>query len=259
MEQVEQALRKAREQGQTTARGFFRRAWGRDRESASFAYTQTRTDHLVPEILERNRVVAAQFQHPLTDVYRTLRAQVLQALHHDGKTTIGITSTNPDEGKTLTAVNLAIATAMDENKTVLLVDADLREPGVAGCLGIDPLYGLEDYLTGTATITDCLVNPGIERLAILPAKTRMGNSAELLASSNMLQLVWELKTRYPNRLIIYDLPPVLTVSDTISFLPAIESTLLVVRDGATRTSDLSRALHLLANHNLIGTVLNAAQ
>jgi Mrp family chromosome partitioning ATPase len=86
----------------------------------------------------------------------------------------------------------------------------------------------------------------------------MSNSAELLASANMLQLVWELKTRYPNRLIIYDLPPVLTVSDTISFLPAIEATLLVVRDGATRTAELGRALHLLSNHSLIGTVLNAA-
>jgi Mrp family chromosome partitioning ATPase len=83
-----------------------------------------------------------------------LRAQVLQALEARDKTTIGITSANHGEGKTLTAVNLAIAMAMDVNHNVLLVDADLRSPGVASCLGLEPALGVSDYLIGNAAIAD---------------------------------------------------------------------------------------------------------
>jgi exopolysaccharide/PEP-CTERM locus tyrosine autokinase len=219
---------------------------------------QTRCVSLTPTLLRAHRIVSTEVQHPVTDVYRSLRAQVLHALHSRDKTTIGITSANHGEGKTLTAINLAIAMAMDVNHTVLLVDADLRNPGVADCLGIEPTPGLSDFLIGAAAIADCLIHPRIERLTILPAKSRIGNSAELLSSPQMLYLAGELKERYPDRLIIYDLPPILTVGDAIGFLPAVDTTLLVVRDGATRATELNHALQLLAGYNLIGTVLNAA-
>ncbi|MET1028789.1 MAG: hypothetical protein ABWY00_16590 [Dongiaceae bacterium] len=209
-------------------------------------------------VLEANRVIAAQQHHPLTDVYRSLRTRVLQALRTLDKTTLGITSANAGEGKTLTAVNLAIAMAMDVNQTVLLVDANLRNPGVADCLGLAPRFGLSDYLGGKASIPDCLINPGIDRLSIFPSRGRIENSAEILTSPRMAQLVEELRHRYPDRLVLYDLPPVLKGADTIGLLPLIEATLLVVRDGTTRTRELSRALDLLNKHNLIGTVLNAA-
>jgi Mrp family chromosome partitioning ATPase len=208
--------------------------------------------------LERNRVIATSLTHPVTDVYRSLRAQVLRGLARLDRTTLGITSAGPGEGKTLTAVNLAISIAMDVNQTVMLVDADLRDPGVASCLGFAPELGLDDYLAGRASIADCLVNPGIERLSILPTRGRAGNSAELLASPQMAQLARELKGRYPDRLILYDLPPLLTSGDTLGFLSSVEATLLVVREGVARAADLKRAAALLAEHNLVGTVLNAA-
>jgi capsular exopolysaccharide synthesis family protein len=257
MEQVEQAFRRAREQRDILDR--MRSLNGATQNAATsiaVAPKETKTVALTPSVLEANRLVAAQLHHPLTDVYRSLRAQVLQALEHLNKTTLGITSVNHREGKTLTAVNLAVAIAMDVNQTVLLVDADLRNPGIANCLGLKPSLGLSEYLTGKATIPDCLINPGIERLSILPAWSRIGNSAELLASPKMSELAGELKNRYPDRLIIYDLPPILTVGDTLGFLPSIETTLLVVRDGAVRPRELSRVLDLLNNHNLIGAVLN---
>jgi exopolysaccharide/PEP-CTERM locus tyrosine autokinase len=218
----------------------------------------TKSISLTPALLRAHRIITTEVQHPVTDVYRSMRAQVLQALHSRDKTTIGITSANHGEGKTLTAINLAIAMAMDVNHTVLLVDADLRNPGIANYLGIDPTFGLSDYLTGTAALADCLLHPRIDRLTLLPARSRVGNSAELLSSPQMLYLASELKERYPDRLIVYDLPPILTVGDAIGFLPAIDTTLLVVRDGATRATDLNHALQLLAGCNLIGTVLNAA-
>ena len=204
-------------------------------------------------------MIAGQVHGPLTDLYRSLRAQVLQTLAQIGKTTLGITSANHGEGKTLTAVNLAIAIAMDVKHTVLLVDADLRAPAVARYLGIRATLGLSDYLAGEAEVANCLLHSDIERLSILPARSHVGNSAELLASPRMLHLSRELRGRYPDRIVIYDLPPLLPVGDTIGFLPSVDATLLVVRDGATRVSELTRAVELLSDHRLIGTVLNATQ
>jgi capsular exopolysaccharide synthesis family protein len=256
MEQIERALRKSREQRKSTI-------WVRDGVMANIKRAPESADakmqcvSLTPSLLQAHRIVTTEVQHPVTDVYRSLRAQVLQSLNSRGKTTIGVTSAKHGEGKTLTAVNLAIAMAMDVNHTVLLVDADLRNPGVADRLGIDPKLGLSDYLTGKAALAECLVCPGIERLTILPARSRIGNSAELLASPQMAHLASELKERYVDRLVIYDLPPILTVGDSIGFLPSLDATLLVVRDGATRVAEVNHALELL-HSNLIGTVLNAA-
>jgi exopolysaccharide/PEP-CTERM locus tyrosine autokinase len=213
---------------------------------------------LDPSVLESNRIIAGQRNGTLTDVYRSLRAQVLQTLSQRRKTTLGVTSANHREGKTLTAINLAIAMAMDVKQTVLLVDADLRGPAIAHYLGLVPAVGLSDYLTGKAEIANCLIRSQVERLSILPAGSNAGNSAELLASPRMLQLAVELKRRYPDRIVIYDLPPLLPGGDAIGFLPSVDATLLVVRDGATRSTELTRAIELLADRTLIGMVLNAA-
>jgi protein-tyrosine kinase len=255
MDQIERALRKSREQRRATVK-LRNGATAKIRSWPTPDEAQTKSAALAPAVLRAHRVVAAEVHHPVTDVYRSLRAKVLQALSARRKTTVGVTSANHREGKTLTAVNLAIAMAMDINHTILLVDADLRNPGVAHCLGIEPTLGLSDYLTGQAPLGDCLIRPQIDRLTVLPARSRVGNSAELLSSPQMLHLANELKERYADRLIIYDLPPILTVGDAIGFLPSIDATLLVVRDGATRTAELSQSLELLAG-NLIGTVLNA--
>jgi capsular exopolysaccharide synthesis family protein len=218
----------------------------------------SRKQRLDPSALESNRIIAGQTHGAVTDVYRSLRAQVLQALGQRRKTTLGVTSANHAEGKTLTAINLAIAMAMDVKQTVLLVDADLRTPAIARYLGLQPPVGLSDYLTGKAEIADCLLRSQIDRLSILPDRSNAGNSAELLASPRMLQLAVELKGRYPDRIVIYDLPPLLQGGDAIEFLPSVEATLLVIRDGATRSTELTRAIELLADRTLIGMVLNAA-
>jgi Mrp family chromosome partitioning ATPase len=223
------------------------------------SYTETSIQEAKPAALERNRIVATQLVHPVNDVYRALRAQVLQRLAKLGKSTIGITSVGGDEGKTLTAVNLAIAMSADINHTVLLVDADLRNPGIADCFGVRPEYGLSDYLSGAVSLAECLINPGMQRLSILPSRNRVGNSAELLSSPQMAMLARELKGRYPDRIILYDLPTLLGNGDALGFLPGVETTLLVVREGKARASDVKRAVSLLADHNLIGTVLNAAE
>jgi protein-tyrosine kinase len=256
MEQIERALRKSRQQRvavMSNRNGFAAKA----RHSRGAAHTQTKCVTLAPEVLQKHRIVTMEAHNAVTDIYRALRAKVLQELTLRGKRTIGITSANRDEGKTLTAVNLAIAMAMDVNRTILLVDADLRNPSVAHCFGIEPALGVSDHLVGGATIADCLIHPRIQRLTIFPARSRIGNSAELLSSPQMTMMTQELKDRYADRIVIYDLPPLLSGGDAIGFLPSVDATLLVVRDGVARTGHVRQALELLAGHDLIGTILNA--
>lgn len=259
MEPLEKAIAKARAQ-RRIARPGERRVNGAnfpEPRPTPPTYHETPVVPFRPDALEVHKVIANHANHPAADVYRTLRAQVLQRLAKSDKTTLGITSPGEGDGKTLTAVNLALSMALDENQTVLLVDLDLRAPGVHKHFGIEPKFGINDYLIGRATVPECLVNPGIERLVLFPAVGNLGNSAELLSSPQMAALARELKQRYADRLIIYDLPPLLTVGDTIGFLPNVDSTLLVLRDGRTHAGDLKRAVELLGEHDLIGTVLNA--
>lgn len=257
MEHLEQALNRARQQRQNEAR-FNGNLHGPHDIANQIAYNQTASAKLDSRTLERNHIIANQVDHDVTDVFRSLRAQVLQRMAKKGMTTLGITSLGNGEGKTTLAINLALAISMDVNQTVLLVDADLRSPSVAKYLGVDVRYGLGDILGGRASIQESLINPGLPRLCILPSHDSIDNSAEMLSSPQMLRLVRELQSRYADRLIIFDLPPLLTVADTIGFLPLIEATLLVVRDGASLGLDLKRMIGVLSEHNLIGTVLNAA-
>ena len=258
MEQIERALKKAKQDRLRVRPVRLHTDALNGRSPNVAALPQSKVSRLDPSLLESHRIIAGQMHSALTDLYRSMRAQVLQALDQRRKTTLGITSATHGEGKTLTAINLAIAMAMDVKHTVLLVDADLRTPAIARYLGLQPTVGLSDYLTGQAEMADCLLRSHIERISILPERNNVGNSAELLASPRMLRLATELKERYPDRIVIYDLPPLLPGGDAIGFLPSVEATLLVVRDGMTRTTDLTRATELLSDRNLIGMVLNAA-
>jgi protein-tyrosine kinase len=257
MEQIERALYKSR-QNRLKAQPLrvFADAALHSQVFSDAPPRQTKAAHLDPSLLEKHRIITEESDGALTDVYRSLRAQVLQALNQRRMTTLGITSPKHGEGKTLTAINLAIAIAMDLKQTVLLVDVDLRTPAIARYLGLQPTVGLSDYLTRETELSECF--HCVERLSILPARSQAGNAAELLTSPRMLQLAIELKRRYPDRVVIYDLPPLLPGGDALGFLPSIESILLVIHDEMTRTTELTRAMKLLSDRSLIGIVLNAS-
>jgi Mrp family chromosome partitioning ATPase len=153
---------------------------------------------------------------------------------------------------------MALAQAM--HRTVLLADLDFRNPSVHRRFEIDIEYGLIDYLLDDVPVSEVLVNPGIERLVVLPAgRNAVPNSSELLASPKMIQLVEELKSRYPARLIVFDLPPILWSDDTLAFSPYVDATLLVVADGITTHDELKRAGEVLDGDTVIGTVLNRSK
>ncbi len=229
--------------------------------TASTAILYHRTKIFVPiaEHLERNRVMNPDTEEPAAASYRMLRTQVLQRLDAHGWRSLALFSPGPNDGKTTTAINLAVSLASDRLHTVLLVDFDFKRPSLAGCLGLSPDLGGDDALTGRAPLEDCLYHPkGFERLVVLPARDTLANSSEILAGPRSRELVAELRARYPERIIIFDLPPVLSADDALSFAPLVECGLVVAAEGRTRRADLVRTVELLNKTPLVGTVLNRA-
>lgn len=230
----------------------------RQKHSATekITYTDTGTVRLSPDVLRENRVLLSSENNASAAAYKMLRTQVLQRMRENNWNALGITSCRAGEGKSLTAINLAISLASVVNYTVLLVDADLRRPKLHEYLGYLPSHGLDDYLLDEMPLKDILVNPQIDRLVILPGHNPVANSSELLSSPKMISLVEDLKTRYASRLLIFDLPPLLSTDDALAFSPFIDAVLLVLEQGATSRDELKRARKLLSDSNLLGTVLN---
>ena len=258
MERIKQALEKARLERQTSrgASASPPRSGSAD-ISVPVRYTHTRTVHVAKSILQERRIISGFEQNEFTGAYKMLRTQVFQRLREKGWNSLAVTSPGLNEGKTLTAINLAISLAMEVNYTVLLVDADLRHPSVHSYFGIEAEYGLSDYLTADKPLSELLIHPDeIPGLVILPGGKPLANSAEMLNSPKMARLVEELKTRYPSRIILFDLPPLLGAADTLAFSPYVDAALLVIEDGKTQAEDVKRAIGLLQGTSVIGTVLN---
>lgn len=222
-------------------------------------YRRTRVFTPPAAHLEQNRVVEPEAANSAAASYRMLRTQVLQRLDARGWRSLAIFSPRANEGKTTTAINLAVSMASDRLHTVLLVDFDFKRPSLAECLGLHPDFGSDDALTERAPLEDCLYHPeGFDRLVVLPARGILPNSSEVLAGPRSRELVAELRARYPERVLIFDLPPVLLADDALSFAPLVECGLVVAAEGRTRRNDLVRTVELLSKTPLVGTVLNRA-
>ena len=211
-----------------------------------------------PEVLARNLIITGVGSDPINSAYKMLRTHVLQRMTANGWNVLAITSPRPAEGKTLTALNLAITIAREVNHTVLLVELDLRQPILHSLLGYEPGPGITDYLLRDTPLSEIMFNPGIDRLVVIPAGPAAESSSELLSSPRMIQLVSELKERYPKRLVLFDVPPLLTADDGLAFVPHVDAALLVVAEGQTSYEDVELAKDMLASTHLLGAVLNRA-
>lgn len=257
MERIKQALEKARIERQKTGGFSASSASSNANISGPVIYTQTRTVEVEKNLMRDKRVVSASDEGAFTDAYKILRTQVLQRLREKNWNSLAVTSPGINEGKTLTAINLAISLAMEVNNTVLLVDADLRHPTVHSYFGFEAEYGLSDFLTTDKPLSELLVHPeGIPGFVILPGGKPLANSAEMISSPKMVRLAEELKSRYPSRIILFDLPPLLGAADTLAFSPYVDAALLVLEEGKTQAEDAKRAIGLLQGTNVIGSVLN---
>jgi Mrp family chromosome partitioning ATPase len=222
-------------------------------------YTNTRI--FTPDVgaLESKRVVNPAGNDAAAAAFRMLRTQVIQRMDENGWRSVAVLSPGAHDGKTTTAINLAVSLANDRHHTVLLVDCDLRRPTIGTSLGVNPEFGMDDLLNGDAQIEQCLYHPeGYDRLVVLPARAALANSSDALASPRGRGLVAELRGRYPERIIVFDLPPVLGTDDALAFLPLVECGLVVIAERATRRDDLLRCMELLRKTPILGTVLNKA-
>ena len=207
--------------------------------------------------LKEKRIVASDDARPAGHAYRMLRTQILQRARSHGINTLGVISAINGEGKTLTAINLALSLAAEPNQTVLLVDLDLRRPAIARTLGLPAERGLETWFGGDEPIKNvCYGIEGLERLFVLPTLAPVAGSSEVLASLSARRLIDELKAHDPGRLLIVDLPPVLLSDDALTIAPLLDAVVLVVNERSTRREDVGRVIELLANTHIVGTVLN---
>ena len=262
MERIKAALERAQQERQQSgvATGAVPAMQGGAVAVDAIQYSQTRTIEVPRRILREQRIITGFEPGQFVDAYKILRTQVLQRLTENNWNVLAVTSPGEHEGKTITAINLAISLAMEINYTVLLVDADLRHPSIHSYFGFRPEYGLSDYLMHGVPLTDMLIHPeGIGRCVVLPGGKALINSAEMLSSPKMAQLVDELKSRYPSRIVLFDLPPLLSSADTLAFSPYVDAALLVLEEGKTKAEDVKRANELLQGTHLIGTVLNKSQ
>ncbi len=210
--------------------------------------------------LDRHHIIYdSSVQPQLTDVYRLLRTRVLQMMQSNQWSRLGITSPGPKCGKTLNAINLALAIAREGSYQVSLIDGDLRRPGIARSLGLTVEMGIHDYLAGKCGVEDMLVSPSMfNNLLIAPGRVASGQepNPELMGSDRMKGLLDALANAEQKRIVIVDLPPALVGDDVIALSPFLDSGLLIVAEGVTDEEELKKTTDLLGGMNLLGTVLN---
>lgn len=201
--------------------------------------------------------LASSLSPSVSEAFRQLRTNLKFIELTSPLRAVAITSALPGEGKSMTAANLAQAFAQ-VGERVLLVEADLRRPGITQRLGRENLIGLTDVLMGTVELDDALQPGGDGEFALMPSGTIPPNPSELLGSALMLELMESLRERFD--LLVLDTPPVLPVTDAGIIAQYVDSVVLVVRHGRTRRARISAALEAMENLGapVVGTVLNAA-
>jgi non-specific protein-tyrosine kinase len=233
------------------------------RPEIDISYSETTVKKIDNRILKKGKVISLFHEIDKIDQIKTLRTRILGRLNEIGGNSILVTSANPYEGKTFTAINLGVSIAQELDRTVLLVDADLRkhtryhQDFASDFFGTDMSEGLSNYLLGQAEIPQLLINPGIERLVLLPGGRPLPNSAELLGSPRMVMLVKDIKSRYSNdRIIIFDSPSLLTCADPLVLSRYVDGILFIAEAEKTKATDITKSMELLKDKPVFGTVFN---
>ncbi len=197
---------------------------------------------------------------PVTEQYRSLRTNIQSIKSEKPIKTITITSSTHSEGKTITAINLAISMAHDLNKkSILLIDADLRRSKISKYLGINAEAGLSDVVSNGTNLDDVLLNIGVENLTILPAGKIPRNPAEILGSTKMKNLIGALRSKYDY--IIFDTPPIIPVTDAGLLGAQTDGVIMVIKAGRTQKGVTAHSESILkqAQAKLLGYILTNIQ
>jgi protein-tyrosine kinase len=204
----------------------------------------------------KNRLISESLDKSALRAYKMLRTQVSQRLTAHKWSSIGVTAAKAGEGKSLTAINLALTLAMNPDQHVFLVDFDLVRHSVSTYMGLSESGGLQSALQGTP-LSDALVRYKDERLYALLNNETMENSSEFLASEEVTRLIENL--RRLGGVVIYDLPPVLAADDYLVISKHIDCTLFVVAEGQSTRGEILQARAMLDETKLLGVVLNKSK
>ena len=200
-------------------------------------------------------VAALEPLSPAAEQYRSLRGRIGRAESVQPLRVIQITSPGKNDGKTVTALNLALTMAQEFQQRVLVIDTDLRQPSVDRLLGLAPGPGLVDVLTGAASLEEALVEMPAYHLTVLRAGGTYDRPAEMLGSAPMRRLVDTLRTQF-DRIVIDSAPT--TVADPVAVAALADTLVLVVRAGSTTKPAIARAIQALGATKLLGLVFNAS-
>ena len=270
MSKLEEAIRKAGQHHEAARRQSYERGLEGDatdptslsasrRAPVLFRLQPSHKFQLAAADLRRNRIIHDGYPEAALTGYKMLRTRIQQSLSTNQWKTLAITAAHDGAGKTVTAINLAIALASHGGHEVYLVDLDLRNPGIADYLGLpQDIPGMRSYLDSDRPLRDLLWDVGIQNLAVLASRDRMDDSSERITSRRMQELISGLKTASPHPIVIFDLPPMLTADDAVAISPFVDGVLLVASEGETTREDFKSALELLRNVNIVGVVLNKA-
>ncbi len=222
--------------------------------------------HLPPQVATENiqvtnqlLVMASAPNTPAAEEYRKLKSIIVKQTKGDHfRNMLMVTSSIGGEGKTVTALNLAISLAQEYDHTVLLVDADIRKPSIGSYLGIGSRAGISECLLDGLELKDALIRTGIGKLSFLPAGREVRNPAELFSSQRMKDFLIEIKNRYYDRYIIIDTPPVLPFAETRSLSAIVDGAVLVVKEGLVSLPNITETMDCLKGTNMLGIVYNGA-
>jgi protein-tyrosine kinase len=208
--------------------------------------------------LAKTRIVAHGVATQNGRYYDMLRTQVLQEMDKDSWQFLAITSPTVACGKSVTACNLAMSVARLAQRSVLLVDMDMRKPMVADYLGLESDSGIVSVLRERCTLGSTLIEASIgpSKLLVLPGEVAATTSSEWMASQAMGTMLQLIKRDFRSRIVIFDLPPMLVGDDVISILPRMDAVLLVAGVGTTSVADIKECQKHLRNSNVIRVVVN---
>jgi exopolysaccharide/PEP-CTERM locus tyrosine autokinase len=277
MKAAEQAKEAAQNKASTIERGHQAQAHQgpeteKPQETEELAATETpsHTDELfididVDALEERGFVSGRNARRLINEEYREIKRKLLKnafgalskTLHNSN--IIMVSSARPSEGKTFTAVNLALSFAAEQDKTVLLVDADVLKPNVSRTLQVQTGKGLMEYLLDESKdISDVLYRTNIDKLRIIPAGRSHHLSTELLASERMSETINEFANRYSDRIVIIDTPPLIGINESAILASFAGQAVIVTEEGRSKLNDINTVVERLNPDMAVGFVVNKA-
>jgi protein-tyrosine kinase len=209
------------------------------------------------EYLEDNRIIYPEMQsRQVANAFREIRTKLLRQAQGQNFVTM-VTSVSARGGGSFIALNLAAAFAFDDSKTAMLVDCNLRDPDQHNLTGVEPLYGLTDFLEDPEIDTEKIIYPsGIHRLRVIPVGRRRENVVEHFTSIRMRTLIEGLQERYPDRYIILDAPPIGESVDARILADLCDLVVIVVDYGKVTESQVMSAVDAVGKDKLAGVLLN---